>query len=592
MANEVDIRLRLTGGPQVVTGLESVAKSFSALRSAIAGSAVVLATLRFANFIGEAIEAADAAGKMAQKIGIDVEALSALQYAAKLSDLSNEQLQTSLKKLGEEMVKTGNASGDMLEELLRVADEFSNMQDGAFKTARAVQLFGRAGIEMIPLLNQGSAAIRAQMEEGRRFGIVISSEFAAQAQEFNDNLKRIQAAGEGLALTIANKLLPALIPITEAIIELINVGKPLLDLIAKWAEGFALFAQISLKAWSAILKEATGSLQGFLAVLASPVGTAVAATSQASIEVLQKLIDKLAEVKEGSAAKPGGELINEADTIKAAQLLQDLIQKFYQLTDARLADANAEMIRDSRERENIDKLMVAEETKNHLLETEQGLHDATMTEINAAAWRKEQDRILAEEKERKRILDMRLQGAQTALGNAAEASLMFGKKGFAAYKAFMTAQAIIGTYKSAVDAYSSMASIPYVGPALGVVAAAAAIAAGIANVAKIQSATPPGYAAGGYTGPGARGEVAGQVHRGEFVMSAPAVQRVGLPYLETLNEGGGGGGGPTTVQGHTMSANIVVLRDHSELREFLRSNDGQTQVLDIVRNNKLSLGIA
>ena len=38
---------------------------------------------------------------------------------------------------------------------------------------------------------------------------------------------------------------------------------------------------------------------------------------------------------------------------------------------------------------------------------------------------------------------------------------------------------------SAVGAYNSMASIPYVGPALGAVAAAAALAAGYANVRQI-----------------------------------------------------------------------------------------------------------
>ena len=55
-------------------------------------------------------------------------------------------------------------------------------------------------------------------------------------------------------------------------------------------------------------------------------------------------------------------------------------------------------------------------------------------------------------------------------------------------KAFAVIQATIDTYKGATAAYSSMAGIPYVGPALGAVAAGAAIAAGIANVKAITSA--------------------------------------------------------------------------------------------------------
>lgn len=52
-------------------------------------------------------------------------------------------------------------------------------------------------------------------------------------------------------------------------------------------------------------------------------------------------------------------------------------------------------------------------------------------------------------------------------------------------KGFATAQALIDTYSAANSAYSAMAGIPIVGPALGAAAAAAAIIAGIANVKKI-----------------------------------------------------------------------------------------------------------
>ncbi len=61
-----------------------------------------------------------------------------------------------------------------------------------------------------------------------------------------------------------------------------------------------------------------------------------------------------------------------------------------------------------------------------------------------------------------------------------------------AYKAFAIAQATIATYTSAVEAYKSTAAIPVVGPYLAPVAAAAAVAAGLANVGKIRSAREQG----------------------------------------------------------------------------------------------------
>lgn len=70
-----------------------------------------------------------------------------------------------------------------------------------------------------------------------------------------------------------------------------------------------------------------------------------------------------------------------------------------------------------------------------------------------------------------------------------------------AYKAFAVTQAIINTYQGANEAYTAMASIPYVGPALGIAAAVAAIAMGIANVHSILSEKMPseGAASSGAT---------------------------------------------------------------------------------------------
>ena len=53
-----------------------------------------------------------------------------------------------------------------------------------------------------------------------------------------------------------------------------------------------------------------------------------------------------------------------------------------------------------------------------------------------------------------------------------------------------------------------------------------------------------GFASGGYTGAGSRNQIAGVVHKDEYVMSAAAVQRIGLPNLEAMHRGASVGGGP------------------------------------------------
>lgn len=74
---------------------------------------------------------------------------------------------------------------------------------------------------------------------------------------------------------------------------------------------------------------------------------------------------------------------------------------------------------------------------------------------------------------------------------AANAKTAFGEAS-TAYKAFAIAQATIATYTSAIEAYKSTAAIPVVGPFLAPVAAATAVAAGLANIAKIRSAREQG----------------------------------------------------------------------------------------------------
>lgn len=69
-------------------------------------------------------------------------------------------------------------------------------------------------------------------------------------------------------------------------------------------------------------------------------------------------------------------------------------------------------------------------------------------------------------------------------------------------KAAAVALATIETYQSAVSSYNSLSGIPIIGPALGAVAAGAAVAAGLANVKKIISVKTPGKGGGGGSGSG------------------------------------------------------------------------------------------
>jgi hypothetical protein len=91
----------------------------------------------------------------------------------------------------------------------------------------------------------------------------------------------------------------------------------------------------------------------------------------------------------------------------------------------------------------------------------------------------------------KAVADAKVQFAQIGVQAMQSAAQIIGEETKAG-KALMVASTLMSTYMSATEAYKAMAGIPYVGPALGIAAAAAAVASGLANVKQILSVDASG----------------------------------------------------------------------------------------------------
>lgn len=102
------------------------------------------------------------------------------------------------------------------------------------------------------------------------------------------------------------------------------------------------------------------------------------------------------------------------------------------------------------------------------------------------------------------------------------------------------AQAIASTAMGAINAYSSAAEVPLIGYILAPIAAAAAVAAGMLQVATIKKQHQTealGYYSGGFTGGRQYRREAGVVHEGEFVANHQAVGNPAiLPFLNFLDQ--------------------------------------------------------
>jgi hypothetical protein len=212
-------------GEQANRALGGIGNILSSVTGGALALGAGLSAAGLAAFAKGAIDAADNLRDLSQKTGVSVENLSRFQQAAQMAGTDVESVGKHLVKLGRNMVEaaeTGKGpAADALKYLgisavdatgklkstdqvmLEIADKFQRMPDGAKKGELAFDLLGKAGADMIPMLNEGRQAI-----EG--LGATMTTNFANKADAFNDSLAATQIVFGQIGMEIANQLLPYL----------------------------------------------------------------------------------------------------------------------------------------------------------------------------------------------------------------------------------------------------------------------------------------------------------------------------------------------------------------------------------------------
>lgn len=228
--------------PKMLEGFRGVGSAIgevgaAAKRSAllIGGMAAAAAGATFALVKGFA-DAGDSAFKGAQKVGIAVEALQELRWAASLADVEAEELDASLikltrnaalaargesaaskpfERLGISVVDANGKIRDARDLLGEIAEKFGALDDPLKRAALAQELFGKSGANLIPLLAGGRAGLEDAAREARELGIVLSRDAAESGERFNDALTRVGAALSGVRNAIGAELLPILLELSN-----------------------------------------------------------------------------------------------------------------------------------------------------------------------------------------------------------------------------------------------------------------------------------------------------------------------------------------------------------------------------------------
>lgn len=246
---EIDLRAKMDKlQADVNEGKQTLSRGvqdMQAVASTMAGYFSALGVGAFANYVKGAVDAAGALADLSQKTGVSAETLSGFEYAAKMSGTTIDGIAKGLNKLAVNMYETSNGTGDARNAFAalgisvtdaegklkgtdavmgEIADQFAAMDNGAQKTALAVKLFGKSGVELVPLLNEGSAGIQKMRDRAEELGLVISDETASAMEALGDKFDTVGMASQGTARQLAADLTPALTSVADLFLDSTHKG--------------------------------------------------------------------------------------------------------------------------------------------------------------------------------------------------------------------------------------------------------------------------------------------------------------------------------------------------------------------------------
>ncbi len=288
---------------KLVRGLKAAEKRLKAFGAGVQsigtklfglGAAAVAPLLATTNVFADM---GDQLAKMSARTGISVEALSELGYAAEQSGADLETLEGGVRKMQKFLVEAAQGSkgaGDTLSKLgLRLsdlgrltpdqqfellADRISKIQDPAIRAATAMEVFGKTGTSLLPMMQDGAKGIEALKQQARDLGLVISTEDAKAAETFGDTLDDLWKVIKSGVFAIGAALAPLLQDLATSAIRVAKVtadwvrqNKGLIVTVFKIAAGVAAAGAVLVVLGTLI--SGVGAAFGVAASIITGIGT-------------------------------------------------------------------------------------------------------------------------------------------------------------------------------------------------------------------------------------------------------------------------------------------------------------------------------
>lgn len=184
-----------------------------------------------------AVKAMDYTGKiddLAQVTNLTTETIQSLQLAATLSGQSFEDVsQTAIifqkrieeaKKGNAELMATFKAlgvdlNGPVDQAFRQTLERLNDLEDGSLKTSVSLDLFGKSGSKLLPVMDQVGGSFDGLISRARELGIVLSEEDIAKSNQFADQLDILSLKMKGLANDVGVGLINMLNDLGDAFVE-------------------------------------------------------------------------------------------------------------------------------------------------------------------------------------------------------------------------------------------------------------------------------------------------------------------------------------------------------------------------------------
>ena len=303
-----------TFGNNLASGIAAASATIAAAVAAATAAAIAVGK----EFVQAATDTAtygDTVDKVSQKLGISKKSYQELDYVMQLCGTSIESNQAGFKTLNNKIADAASGSADAaamfeglgvsMEDLqnlstedifLKTIEGLQQMPEGAERAALAVDLFGKSGQNLAPLLNMSNEEMQDAIDLANEYGMVMDDEAIEASADYIDALTTMKKTFTGLKNSLMTQFLPSMTEVMEGLAAIFAGDEGGIQMVQEGIQGIIdNIASVSPQLFQLVTVIVNALIAGFGPMLPSLVSAIFSFINQA-LSTIVSLIPQLTPV--------------------------------------------------------------------------------------------------------------------------------------------------------------------------------------------------------------------------------------------------------------------------------------------------------